>query len=193
MILKNYTTFLFILTIVFSFKTFAQEKQDNRPSKEKWDLVIAEGRVTDINKDLREVTVMGPKGNLLTMEVNDTVERFNEINVNDFISFEYYTYILAEFRQPTLEEIEEPLVILAEAGKAPENMDPSAAVGALVKAVVTIEVINQPEMIVTVKGPRGNYVSINMEDESLIKELHVGQVVILTYAEAIALSLEKMN
>jgi hypothetical protein len=193
MILKNYTTFLFILTIAFSLKTFAQEKQDNRSSKEKWDLVLAEGRVTDINKDLREVTVMGPKGNLLTMEVNDAVERFNEINVNDLISFEYYTYILAEFRQPTSEEIEEPLVILAEAGKAPENMDPSAAVGALVKAVVTIEVINQPEMIVTVKGPRGNYVSINMEDESLIKELHVGQVVILTYAEAIALSLEKIN
>ncbi len=32
-----------------------------------------------------------------------------------------------------------------------------------------------------------------MEDEELIKKLHIGQVLILTYAEAIAVSLEKVS
>ena len=159
---KNLVPYLFSLVILVSFNSFAQEKQDNRPPKEKWNLVIAEGRVTEVNKDLREVTVMGPEGNLLTMEVDESVERFDEVNVNDLISFEYYTYIMAEFRQPTAEELEEPLVIVAEGGKAPDNMDPSAVLGAVVKALVTVEIINRPEMMVTVKGPRGNYVSINI-------------------------------
>lgn len=152
-----------------------------------------EGTVTSIDSNTREITVMGPKGDLLTVNAGEEVKRFNEIKVNDIISFEYYTYIKAEFRQPTSEELEEPLVVVAEGGKAPENMDPAAVLGAVVKAVVTVEVINRPEMLVTVKGPRGNYVSIPVEDTSLLEQLHIGEVVVLTYAEAVALSLKKMN
>jgi len=45
--------------------------------------------------------------------------------------------------------------------------------------------------LATVRGPRGNYLSIQMEDEALMQRLNIGQKVILTYAEAIAVSLEK--
>ena len=48
-------------------------------------------------------------------------------------------------------------------------------------------------MTATVQGPRGNYVTIQMEDEELIKELNIGEVLILTYAEAIAVSLERVD
>jgi predicted amino acid racemase len=66
-------------------------------------------------------------------------------------------------------------------------------VGAIVKAVVTIEALNRPLMVATVSGPNGNFVSIPMEDEKLITELHIGEVLVLTYAEAVAVSLEKME
>ncbi|UCE92605.1 MAG: hypothetical protein JSV73_07115, partial [Flavobacteriaceae bacterium] len=101
--------------------------------------------------------------------------------------------IKAEFREPTAEEVAEPVQIVAEAGKAPEGVDPAAAVGAVVKAVVTIEALNRPFMVATVSGPNGNYVSIPMEDEELMKELHIGEVLILTYAEAMAIGLEKVE
>lgn len=185
--------FLFSLIILHSFNSFSQDNLEKRPAKEKWNLVAMEGTVTSIDSNTREITVMGPKGDLLTVNAGEEVKRFNEIKVNDIISFEYYTYIKAEFRQPTSEELEEPLVVVAEGGKAPENMDPAAVLGAVVKAVVTVEVINRPEMLVTVKGPRGNYVSIPVEDTSLLEQLHIGEVVVLTYAEAVALSLKKMN
>ena len=72
-------------------------------------------------------------------------------------------------------------------------MDPGAVVGAMVKAVVSIEALNRPLMIATVKGPRGNYLAIPMQDEVLITELNIGQVLILTYAEAVAVSLTKVS
>ncbi len=190
---KLFSILVFGILIHFSTIGSAQEGTENRPPKEKWSLVQLEGRVTDINKDTREVTVMGPKGNLVTITADDSIERFDEIALNDIISFEYYTYLLAEFRAPTAQELEEPLVLVAEGGKAPEGMDPGAGLGAVVKAVVTVEVINRPEMIVTVKGPAGNYVSIEVEDSVLIEQLHVGEVVVLTYAEAMALTLEKVK
>ena len=102
-------------------------------------------------------------------------------------------YMKAEFRQPTAEELEEPLVVLVEGGRAPDSTDPAGIVGAEVKAVVTIEILNRPYMQVTVKGPRGNYTTLPMEDAELITQLHIGQVVILTYTEAMVVSLEKVD
>jgi hypothetical protein len=83
--------------------------------------------------------------------------------------------------------------MLVEAGKATEEMAPAGAVGAVVKAVVTIEALNRPLMLATVSGPNGNYVSIPMEDAEFMTKLHIGQVFILTYAEAMAVSLEKVS
>ena len=185
-----------LVLIGFTFiaiNAYCQEGQDIRPPKEKWNLVVMQGTVTAIVKETREVTLMGPEGNLLTITAGDAVERFDEIVVDDVITFEYWTYMKAEFRQPTPEELAEPLVVIAEGGKAPEGIDPAAVVGALVKAVVTIEVLNRPYMLATIRGPGGNYMTIQMEDTELITELNIGQVVILTYAEAIAVSLNKVN
>ncbi len=183
---------LFVIMFV-AVSTNAQEKQDKRPSREKWDQVTMQGTVTEIKADTREITLMGSNGGLVTVTAGESVERFDEIAVNDILKFEYYTYIKAEFRDPTSEEKAEPLVVMAEGGKAPEGMDPAGVVGAVVKAVVSIEVLNRPNMTVTVRGPSGNYVTIQMEDKELIKELKIGEVLILTYAEAVAISLEKVG
>lgn len=188
-LLKNYAIVLIAILFV-SFNSLAQE---NRPSREKWDEVSMQGTITAINAETREITLMGTDGGLMTLTAGEEVERFNEFAVDDVIKFDYYTYIKAEFRDPTPEEIEEPVQMMAEGGKAPEGIDPAAVVGAVVKAVVTIEALNRPNMLATVKGPNGNYVSIPMEDEKLITELRIGEVLILTYAEAMAVSLEKVT
>lgn len=179
-----------VALVLLSVNSYAQEK---RPSREKWDQVSMQGTVTDIDAETREITLMGTDGGLVTITAGEDVERFDEIAVDDVIKFDYYTYIKAEFRDPTPEEVAEPIQMIAEAGKAPEGMDPAAVVGAVVKAVVTIEALNRPFMVATVSGPNGNYVSIPMEDEKLMTELHIGEVLILTYAEAVAVELEKVG
>jgi len=193
--MKNFKIHAF-LVIAFAFvsiNAISQDTKESRPAKEKLSLVTMQGTVTDIVKETREVTLIGPKGDLVTLTAGEAVERFDEIGVDDVVTFEYYTYMMAEFRKPTPEELAEPLVVIAEAGKLPEGMDPGAVVGAIVKAVVTIEVLNRPYMLATIKGPRGNFMTIEMEDKELIEKLHIGEVVILTYAEAIAVSLQKVT
>ena len=183
------TSVILIALAIISFNVSAQE---GLPTKEKWAEESIRGEVTAIKAETREITLMGPKGNLVTMTAGEEVKRFDEIAVGDVIEFDYFTYFKAEFRAPTEEELAEPLVVVAEGGKAPEGMDPAAIVGAVVRAVVSIEVLNRPYMLVTVRGPQGNYTTIPMRDTELIKKLNVGQVVILTYAEAFAVSLEKV-
>jgi hypothetical protein len=177
---------LLALAMLLTLNLFAQE------DREMWYSEELQGTITALDSDSREVTVVGQEGNIVTLTAGEEVERFNEFEVGDLIKLEYWTYMMAEFRNPTPEEILEPLVVIAEAGKVDLDMPPGAAIGALVKALVTVEVINRPYMDVVVKGPQGNFVTIPVEDPSLIQTLNVGKVVILTYGEAMALYIEKI-
>ena len=191
-LLKNIFILILVLSLM-SISTYGQETEEKRPSREKWNLAATQGRVTEINKATREITLMDVDGGLVTLTASDEVKRFDEISVGDIINFEYWTFMKAEFRDPTTEELEAPLVVLEEAGKAPEGVAPGAIVGAVVRAIVTIEVLNRPKMLATVRGPQGNYLTIPMEDAKLMEELRIGEVVIMTYAEALAISLEKVS
>jgi len=190
--MKSIISFLLtvILITVFTIPMYGQNRENTEPPREKRELVSMAGIVTNVVKETREITLKGADGELVTVIASDDVKRFDEIALGDVITFDYYTYLKAEFRAPTEEEIAEPLTLLVEAGKTPDGMDPGAAMGAIVKAIVTIEILNRPNMLATVRGPRGNYLTIQMEDEALIKKLSIGQKIILTYAEAIAVALE---
>ena len=177
---------LLALALLLTLNLFAQE------DRAAWFSEELQGTITALDTDSREVTVVGQEGNIVTLMAGEEVERFNELEVGDLIKLEYWTFMMAEFRNPSPEELAEPLVILAEAGKVDLDMPPGAAIGALVKAVVTVEVINRPYMDVVVKGPQGNFMTIPVEDPELIEMLNVGKVVILTYGEAMALYIEKI-
>lgn len=188
---------VFVMVLVFyaliATSIFAEQNTDRRPPKEKWSHETLQATVESINIENREVILRGPEGERLTVIADERVKRFHEIKVGDVVSVDYWMFITAEFRDPTPAEKHTPFLVLAEAGKAPKGMDPAAEVGAVVRAVVTVEVINRPNMVVTVKGPRGNFVTVPVEDKALIEQLHVGEVAIVTYSEALALTVEKVK
>ena len=181
------------VAILLASGAFAQQTEERRPSRSAWKLSATVARVESIDHVTREVTLRGPSGELVTIEADDRIQRLDEIAAGDFVLAEFWTYIEAEFRDPTPEEKNIPLVILAEGEKAIADAPPGASFVAVARAVVTIEIINRPDMLVTVKGPGGNYVAVPVEDSELIKELRIGEVLVLTYAEALAISLEKVS
>ncbi len=194
---KNVFTMALMLMVtvmmVLSAAAFAQEGTERRPMRERWEELTIKAVIEAVDPEKREVLLRGPEGNLMTVTAGENVKRFNEIEVGDMVTAQFWTYLKAEFREPTEAEKAEPLVVLAEWGKAPKGKPPGAVVGETIQAVVSIEIINRPDMFVTVRGPRGNYVSIPVEDKDLITQLNVGEVGVLTYSEAVALTLKKIE
>ncbi len=164
---------------------------DKPLEKEAWNLVEAEATVVAINASTREVTLQDAAGNLATVIAGEAVERFDEIQVGDSVRSEYWTYLRAEFREPTAEEQENPLLVLAEAGQAPPESAPAAEVGALIKAVVKVVAIDTAGREVAIQGPRGRIEVLPVLDDAVLNNLEVGEPVIMTYVQAIALSLDK--
>jgi hypothetical protein len=154
-------------------------------------LVTITASVEAIDQANREITLKGPLGNSVTFTVDQRVKRLNEIKVGDHIRADYYVSFAAELRKPTAEEKKTPFVMLDAAGKAPPGTSPAAGGLRRFKVVTTIEGLDRPTQTITVKGPRGNYLTARVADPSKLTQMRIGENIVVTYTEALAISLEK--
>jgi hypothetical protein len=160
-------------------------------SRQKTILATVTASVEAIDLTNREVTLKGPLGNTVTFTVDQRVKRLNEVKVGDFVRADYYVSIAAELREPTAEEKEHPLEIVQAAAKAPPGTSPAAGGLRRFKVVTTIEGLDRPTQTVTVKGPRGNYLTARVADPSRLTKVRIGENIVITYTEALAIFLEK--
>lgn len=151
------------------------------------------GTITDIDYAGRELTLKDAMGDEETFLVSNDVQRFNEAKVGDKVELIYYIGYNAEVRKPTAEEQQNPLVILGATGRAGAGESPSGASTRQIRAVVTIEALNRANQTLTVKGPRGNYYVARVADPSRFDDVHIGDTIVMTFKEALAVSLERAN
>lgn len=170
----------------------AEEQGATSPmSREDAVLVTVTASVEAVDHASREVVLKGPLGNKVTFTVDPRVKRLNEVEVGDYVQADYYVSIAAELREPTAEEKETPIVLLDAAGKAPPGTSPAAGGLRRYRVVTTVEGLDRPTQTVTVKGPRGNYLTARVADPSRLTRMRIGDNVVVTYTEAVAISLEK--
>jgi hypothetical protein len=187
------STFLFVVALIFP--AFAQEKKaaSTQPVSADASLLTSiTATIETLDLAKREVTLKGPLGNSVTFVVDKRVKRLNEMKVGDHVTADYYVSVAAELREPTAEEKEGPLVVLDEKARAPVGTDPAGGGLHQIKAVTTVEGLDLPTQTVTLKGPRGNYATIRAQDPDKLKKLRIGDTIVVTYTEALAVSLEKV-
>jgi hypothetical protein len=75
--------------------------------------------------------------------------------------------------------------------RAPKGASPAAGGLRAFKVVVAVIGLDLPTQSVTLEGPRGNSGSIRAENVKNLKQLRLGDTVVVTYTEALAISLQK--
>jgi len=162
----------------------------NPPAKSREVLLSIAARVEAINPTTREVTLKGPLGNSVTFTVDTRVARLNEVKVGDQVVADYYVSYVAELRPPTDAEKASPLMVMTEKAKSPAGTTPAAGGLRVTKAVVTVEGLDRPTKSLTVSGKAG-FVTLPVEDAAALSKLRLGDTIVVTYTEALAISLEK--
>ena len=153
--------------------------------------ISVEAEITDVDMENREVTLRTPMGELVTISAGEHVERLHEFAVGDVVVTTYVASLEGELREPTEEEKANPWVELDAAGLADKTMDPGVAVGKVIQAVCTIEGMNRLTRTVTVLDPRGKYHLIADVEPEKMEGVTLGTTLVLTYTEAVAVTLEK--
>ena len=161
--------------------------------REIWQVVSVTAEVQKVDLEKRELTLKGPQGNVLSFTVDKRVERLSEVKAGDKVNVDYYVSLASEIREPTAEEKENPITVLETAAKAPPETAPAGGGLRQIKAVVIVEGIDRPAEMVTLKGPLGNTITIKVLDPSRLDKVSLGDTVIVTYTEALAVSVEKVK
>jgi hypothetical protein len=187
------TSLIFCAAGIIGAGCSSQKKQapPSAEPRELWQYTSITASVEAIDLQNRKLTLKGPAGNVMSFTVDERVRRLNEIKVGDEIVADYYVSLATELREPTPEEKDSPLTVVAGAGKMPANLPPGVAGVSQIRAVVTVVGIDRSAETVMVKGPMGRYAAVRALYPERLQKLRLGDTVVVTYTEAVAISVEK--
>jgi len=161
---------------------------ENAPGK----VAMAEGvkvsaLVTAIDKATRTVTLKGPQGNSFDVVAGDAVKNFDKIKVNDEIVVEYVRALTLEVKKRSGPASR---VDSADAVRSKPGEKPAGAVGRQVTIVADVIDVSPATKTITVKGPKGNIVELEVQNQDHFKVVKKGDQIEANYVEAVAVSLE---
>jgi Cu/Ag efflux protein CusF len=149
--------------------------------------------VTAIDYETRAVTLVDELGKEVTVKAAPEVERFDEVEVGDLVEIDYYLSVAAELRAPTEEELENPIEVVEEDVRAAPESAPAGADITMIKAVCVVEGLDRPTETVTLMGPLGGLNIVRVADVDNLSKMRIGDTVVVTFTEAMAIRLEKVE
>jgi hypothetical protein len=169
-------------------KTPGAATERKMPSKSETSTVRIRGTVDAVDKDKGTVTLKGPKGRTLTLDVRDK-QKLEMIQVGDPV---VATYMEAVAYKVLKAGSGTPGVSVKEGTTTSKPGEtPAGAVGREVTVTATITAIDKKAHTVTIKGPQGNSETIKAKDPKNLEAIKVGDLVDITYAQALVVSLDK--
>jgi hypothetical protein len=145
-------------------------------------------QVVAIDQASRTVTLKGPKGNVVDVVAGDEVKNFDQINVGDFVVVNFMQSLSLELQKTKSGAGGISTQSAAVTAKPGER--PAAAAGHQVTAIAKVTAVDKKAKTITLKGPRGNSVTLDVQNPDQFKVVKVGDNVLVTYTEAVAISVE---
>ena len=150
--------------------------------------------ITAVDYSRRRVSVRGPQGNDFTLDVGPEVRNLAQVQVGDTIRLSYEQAYVATLMDA--DEVSSSVPVTIGASRAELGERPGAAVGQEVTATVRIESVGPDGETVTFTGPAGRLEAIKIrrdEARTFARGLRPGDIVEITYSEALAIQVEPMS
>jgi len=145
-------------------------------------------QVVGIDKATRTVTLKGPRGNVVDVVAGDEVRNFDQIKLGDLVVVRYAEALTLELRKTKTAAGD--LTVREGATRAEPGERPAAAGARQVTAIADVIAVDPKKSTITLKGPRGNIVTLDVHNPDQFKVVKKGDQVEVTYTEAVALSVE---
>ena len=151
--------------------------------------LTATATVQKVNLKNRHVTLKGSDGKTFTIVAGDEVRNLKQVKKGDVVRVTYHESVAYQVNKagtakPGVSES-------TDVSRAKLGDKPGASVTNTVSVRMTIAAISKPTSEVTLRGPQGKTVQVKVRDPSKLDQVQVGDVVDITYTEAIAVAVEK--
>lgn len=169
--------------------TTATKKDDDTIRRE--ETVSVQATVTAINQKTRMVTLKGSDGEETTFRVDDSVKNLPQVRKGDIVTASYYRAIAARIRKPG--EAKPSVTSGGGLETAPLGEKPAGVRAQTVQINATVTKIDRDKQEVTLRGPRGKSVVVAVKDPANLEKVKKGDLVEITYTEAVAISVAKAS
>ena len=162
------------------------------PKKSASALVSVRVKVLAVDLKNRTLDVQGPSGNKWVLEVDERVKRLPEVKPGDHINIKYYEALAVSIKKPGTAKVGK--VKTEEIHRAGPGSSPAGVMIERTTANVEVLVVNKGDNSVTFKNTAGHTEWIKVKYPNLkpyVKKLKAGDIITITYDEAVALSLER--
>ena len=177
------------LLLVAVFAGAAQESvMDEKPSFFARQTVNVTARVEAINHETREVTLLRAEGDTITFTASEEARNLHMVEVGDIVNAEYVETLSIEVVANDGTEPEK--LELAGVTRTPEGAMPGMAAFDAQQVIATVEEINLEANTFKLKGPDGTVNEYTARNPDNLKRSEVGDLVIITTSEAVAISVE---
>ena len=147
--------------------------------------------VLAVDRADRSITIKDSEGKIHEVELTDDVKNFDQIDPGDQVILDIYSALFMQIAKPG-EEFEDRAVsqvAVAQPGDKPKLVN----VG-MVEALAEITAINRDTREITITGPRGNSITLQVpENVEQFDERKVGEKVNARYIEAFAIAVEEVK
>jgi hypothetical protein len=145
-------------------------------------------QVVAIDKATRTLSLKGPKGKVVEMVAGEEVKNFNQIKVGDMLFVRFMQSLALELQKTKSADggiTGGETVMTAKPGERP-----AVAAAREVSAIAKVTAVDPKAKTMDLKGPRGNTVTIDVQNQDHFKVVKVGDEVMINYTEAVAVSIE---
>jgi hypothetical protein len=154
------------------------------------DTLEVKATVTQIDLATRLMTLRGPAGNEFTFEVDQAVRNLPQVSAGDEVVVRYYETVGAALREPG--DPTEASIAIADGVAGPGDR-PAAAMGTRTTLPVTLVDFDGKTNQVRFYGPDKRVRTVRLETpeaQAFAKRLKAGDEVVVTFTEALAVSVE---
>lgn len=148
--------------------------------------VTETGTVEAIDTKARVLTLKDETGELTTVDVPASVERFDAIKVGDKVKATYYDNVVVRLKKPGEAPVNEAEAALTRSAGA----KPGGTLAAQRTMTAKIEAIDAKVPSITFTGPNGWKYSRRVQDKNVLKQVKVGDQVDFTWTEAVQITVE---
>jgi hypothetical protein len=177
--------------LVMSMPMLAQAAENEVQPSGRAVAIALEATVIDVDTEAHQLSLKGPAGKIVTLTIREDVATLQNVKVGDTVLATYMAAMESELREPTAEELAEPWVVVEEGGALEDAANPGIGGARVIRAVCTIEGMNRELGTVTLKDSRGKLHLIGDVEPEKMEGVTLGQTIVVVYAEAMALTLER--
>ncbi len=180
-----------VLVLSLATGAFSQTAQGAAPTgvvKEMEAVMTATVVAIDLQK--RIVSLKGPDGEIRDIKVGEEAVNLPQVKVGDIVTVRFYESIAVEVIKPgtAVAAGETAAIVRAKPGEMPGGM-----AARQVSVTATITAIDKQKSNMTLKGPEGKLNVVKVQDPANLEKVKVGDELMITYTEALAISVEHVK